>query len=137
MSNEYAEKIFRGGPILTMDDAHPQVEAVAIAGGRIIAAGDETEVMNSCSDATMIIDLNGNTLMPSFIDAHGHFMNAPQIVKWANLSGLPVGPVACIADIITVLKAHVEKFQLKPGEWILGYGYDVATISIRIFLTIR
>ena len=40
-----------------------------------------------------------------------------------------MGPVTSIADIITVLKAHVEKFKLKPGEWILGYGYDVTNLS--------
>lgn len=129
MTNEFAEKIFRGGTILTMDDARRQVEAVAIAGGRILAAGSEAEVMQTRNDTTVIVDLDGNTLMPSFIDAHGHFMNAPQIVKWANVSGVPVGPVTSIADIITVLKAHVEKFKLKPGEWILGYGYDVTNLS--------
>lgn len=129
MTNEYAEKIFRGGPILTMDDARRQVEAVAIASGRILAAGTEAEVMNTQNDATIIVDLKGNTLMPSFIDAHGHFMNAPQIVQWANVSGLPVGPVTCIADIVTVLKGHVEKLQIKPGEWIIGYGYDVTNLS--------
>jgi predicted amidohydrolase YtcJ len=129
MSNTTAETIFRGGTILTMDDLCPQVEAVAIAGGRILAAGTEAEVMNTGNDATVIVDLDGNTLLPSFIDAHGHFMNAPQVVKWANVSGPPVGPVTCIADIITVLKAHVEKFKLKPGEWIIAYGYDVTNLS--------
>jgi predicted amidohydrolase YtcJ len=129
MTNQYAEKIFRGGPILTMDDARPQVEAVAIAGGHILAAGDETEVMNTRNDSTVIVELKGQTLMPSFIDAHGHFMNAPQVVKWANISGPPVGPVQSIADIITVLKNHVEKFKLKPGEWIIAYGYDITNLS--------
>lgn len=124
-----AEKIFRGGPIITMDNARRQVEAVAIAGGRIIAAGTEADVMKTRTNATVIVDLKGNTLMPSFIDAHGHFMNSPQVVKWANVSGPPVGPVSSIADIIPVLKAHVEKFQLKPGEWIIAYGYDVTNLS--------
>jgi predicted amidohydrolase YtcJ len=124
-----AEKIFRGGPILTMNDGLRQVEAVAIAAGRIIAAGSEAEVMQARTNATLIVELQGKTLMPSFIDAHGHFMNAPQVVRWANVSGPPVGPVTQIADIITVLKAHMEKFSLKPGEWIIAYGYDVTNLS--------
>jgi predicted amidohydrolase YtcJ len=53
MANEYAEKIFRGGTILTMDDAQRQVEAVAIGGGRILAAGTEAEVMNTRNDALL------------------------------------------------------------------------------------
>ncbi len=124
-----AEKIFRGGTILTMAEGKPKVAAVAVAGGRIIAAGDEADVMKLATGATKIIELKGATLMPSFIDAHGHFMNAPQIVKWANVSGVPAGPVTSIAGIITVLKAHQAKFNTKPGEWIIAYGYDMTNLS--------
>jgi predicted amidohydrolase YtcJ len=129
MTDKGAEKIFRGGTIITMDDKRREVQAVAIAGGRILAAGDEAEVMKTRTDTTEVIELHGKTLMPSFIDAHGHFMNAPQIVKWANVSGPPVGPVTCIADIVKVLQGHVKKFNLKPGEWIVAYGYDVTNLS--------
>jgi predicted amidohydrolase YtcJ len=124
-----ADKIFRGGPILTMDDCQRQVQAVAIANGRIIAAGTEAEVMATATAATEIVELNGNTLMPSFVDAHGHFMNAPQITKWANVSGAPVGPVQSIPDIIAALTAHVEKLNIQPGEWIIGYGYDITSLK--------
>jgi len=124
-----AERIFRGGTIVTMDDARREVQAVAIAGGKILAAGDEAEVMKTKTDATEIVDLGGKTLMPSFVDAHGHFMNAPQIVKWANVSGPPVGPVTKIADIITVLQDHVKKQGIKQGEWIIGYGYDRSNLA--------
>ncbi len=129
MSNNQADKIFRGGTILTMNDDRPRVEAVAIADGLILAAGSEAEVMATRNENTEIIDLGNNVLMPSFIDAHGHFMNAPQVVKWANVSGPPVGPVTCIADIIDTLKVHVQKSALKPGDWIIGYGYDVTNLS--------
>ncbi len=124
-----AEKIFRGGNILTMADGKPKVAAVAVAGGRIIAAGDEADVMRLATGTTKLIELKGATLMPSFIDAHGHFMNAPQIVKWANVSGVPAGPVTSIADIITVLKAHQAKFNTKLGDWIIAYGYDMTNLS--------
>ncbi|MFB1487904.1 MULTISPECIES: amidohydrolase [unclassified Thiocapsa] len=124
-----AETIFRGGTIVTMDDARREVQAVAIAGGKILAAGDEAEVMKTKTDATEIVDLGGKTLMPSFVDAHGHFMNAPQIVKWANVSGPPVGPVTKIADIVTVLQGHVKKQGIKKGEWIIGYGYDRSNLA--------
>ena len=74
-----AETIFHNGTILTMVDATPRVAAIAVANGRIIALGDEASVMALKGDATTIVDLKGATLLPSFIDAHGHFMNAPQI----------------------------------------------------------
>lgn len=78
---------------------------------------------------TTVVDLKGATLMPSFIEAHGHFMNAPQLVNWANVSGVPAGPVRNIPDIIAVLKAYQEKFNPKPGEWIIGYGYDMSNLA--------
>lgn len=129
MAGTGAETIYRGGTIITMDDTRRDVKAVAVAGGRILAAGDEAEVMKTKTDATKVVDLGGKTLMPSFIDSHGHFMNAPQIVKWANVSGPPVGPVRKIADIIPVLQAHVKKFGIKKGEWIIGYGYDRSNLA--------
>jgi predicted amidohydrolase YtcJ len=124
-----AEKIFHGGVILTMVDDKPKVDAVAIANRRIIAAGDEATVMPLADGKTQIIDLKGATLLPSFIDAHGHFMNAPQIVKWANVSGVPAGPVTSIADIIKVLQEQAAKQRPKPGDWIIAYGYDVTNLS--------
>lgn len=124
-----AALIFRGGTILTMVDARPRVEAVAIAAGRILAAGTENEVMAAAGEAAEVVDLQGRTLMPSFIDAHGHFANALQIVMWVNVSGVPAGPVTCIADILRVLGEHVGAHPVQPGEWIIGYGYDVSNLS--------
>lgn len=124
-----AERIYRGGTILTMDDKQRQVEALAIAGGKILAAGSLAEVMKSHSGNTEIVDLGGKTLMPAFIDAHGHFMNAPQIVKWVNVSGPPVGPITRIADFVPVLQAHVKKFGIQKGAWIIGYGYDRSNLA--------
>ena len=129
MATTNAEKIFRGGTIITMDDTRREVKAVAVAGGRILAAGDEAEVMKTKGDATEVVDLGGKTLMPSFIDAHGHFMNSPQIVKWANVSGPPVGPITTIADFVPVLQAHVKKHGIKKGAWIIGYGYDRSNLA--------
>ncbi|MCS5693419.1 amidohydrolase family protein [Cyanobium sp. FGCU-6] len=129
MGTQQAELIFCGGPILTMDDVRPRVEAVAIAGGRILAAGGEAEVMATAGESTRVIDLAGQVLLPSFIDAHGHFANALQIVTWANVSGVPAGPVTRIADILRVLREHVDAHPLQPGAWIIGYGYDVSNLA--------
>ena len=129
MTIDTAERIFRGGTILTMDDTRPRVDAVAIGDGRILAVGDEADVMAFRADHTEIVDLDGRTLMPSFIDAHGHFANAPQIVKWANVSGVPAGPVTCIADIQRVLTDFVTANAVAPGDWVVGYGYDVSNLS--------
>ncbi|MFO7664970.1 MAG: amidohydrolase family protein, partial [Chloroflexota bacterium] len=130
MSDEkQAEVIYFGGPIITMDDDRREVEAIAVAGGRIIATGQKEYVMRTKTNDTRLVDLAGKTLMPSFIDSHGHFMNSLQIVKWANVSGKPVGPITQIADIIAVLQAHVKKYAIPKGEWIIGYGYDIVSLA--------
>jgi predicted amidohydrolase YtcJ len=119
-----ADLIFVGGPIVTLDDAVPSAEAVAVAGGRIVAVGTAADVMKLRGESTEVVDLAGNVMLPSFIDAHGHFMNALQVVKWANVAGPPVGDVTSIADIVPSLQHHVEKLGIKRGQWIIGYGYD-------------
>jgi hypothetical protein len=124
-----AEVIYFGGPIITMLDGRPEVEAIAVAGGRIIATGQKAYVMRTRTDDTRVVDLMGKTLLPAFIDPHGHFMNAPQVVKWANVSGPPVGPITKIADFVPVLQEHVKKLDIKKGEWIIGYGYDRSNLA--------
>ena len=119
-----AQVIFAGGPVITMDDRVRTAEAVAVADGRIVAVGTERDVMSVGGPDTEVVDLAGCTLMPAFIDAHGHFMNALQVVQWANIQGTPAGPITCTADVWTVLEEHVERHDLPPGEWIIGYGYD-------------
>ena len=123
------EKVFRGGTIVTLDDSRPIVEALAVGGGRILALGTEAEVMALVEEGIEIVDLGSATLLPGFIDSHGHFMNAPQIVSWVNISGPPAGPVTSIADIVREIRAYTDRVQPAPGEWIIGYGYDVTVLS--------
>jgi predicted amidohydrolase YtcJ len=129
LAKKQAEVIYFGGPIITMDDRCREVEAIAVGGGRIIATGPQKDVMSTKTDLTKLVNLEGRTLMPAFIDSHGHFMNAPQIVKWANVSGPPVGPITRVADFIPVLQEHVKKHGVKKGEWIIGYGYDRSNLA--------
>jgi len=119
-----ADTIYRNGTVLTMVDDRRQADAVAVAGGKILAVGSEADVMATKGANTVVVDLAGHTLMPSFIDAHGHFMNAIQVVKWANVQGVPAGPISSIADFVPVLQEQARTFALKPGDWIIGYGYD-------------
>jgi predicted amidohydrolase YtcJ len=123
------ERIFRGGTVVTVEEGQPLAEAVAVGGGRILAVGPEAEIMALAAPETEIVELNGATLLPGFIDGHGHFMNAPQIVSWVNVSGPPVGGVTSIADIVTTIRDFLEERRPAPGEWVIGYGYDVSVLS--------
>lgn len=124
-----AQLIFRGGTIVTLEEAQPQAEALAVADGRILLLGAEAEVMALADAQTRVVDLAGATLLPGFLDGHGHFMNALQIVNWVNVSGKPVGPVSSIADAVSAIQQFAAARKPAPGEWIVGYGYDSNVLS--------
>jgi predicted amidohydrolase YtcJ len=120
----FAELIFHGGTILTVERDQPRAEALAVAGGRILAVGDAAAVMPLAGPASQVVNLKGRTLLPGFIDAHGHFANALQVVAWANIQRPPAGPVTDIATLGRVLVAHAAQIGLKSGQWLVAYGYD-------------
>lgn len=135
---EEADLIIHGGAIVTMNEAEPSVEAVAVKDGRIVAAGAESDVLARWKGpATRLVELGDHALLPGFIDAHGHFMNAPRVVTWANCSPAPVGPVHAIPDIVAALKANMEARKIAPGQWVMGYGYDATGLAEKRDLTRR
>ncbi len=135
MNGETADRIFFGGDIITMDDAHPAAEAVAVAGGHIVAVGSQDDVMAWKGAATELVDLAGRTLVPGFLDGHSHFINAVRLGTWANVSAPPAGEIKTFAGLIAALHANVAKLGIKPGQWIMGYGYDITAMDERRDLT--
>ncbi len=120
-----ADAIYFGGPIITVNDAQPNAEAVAVKDGKIMMVGARAEVEKDHKGATtQMIDLAGKTLLPGFIDAHSHFMFALDMPTQANVSAPPVGPVKSIPDIITALKETQQRLNIPKGAWIVGWGYD-------------
>jgi len=124
-----ADTIYLNGTVVTVNDAQPRAEAVAVKDGKILAVGARTEVLKTAGDHTRQVDLGGHTLLPGFVDSHGHFMNALQVVNWANVSPPPVGPGKDIASVIATMSAHAKRLQPEPGQWIIGYGYDGAELA--------
>ncbi len=123
-SESVADRIFVGGEIVTVAGAMPTAEAVAIADGKIVAVGSESEVMVHKGDATEVIDLEGKTLVPGFIDPHSHFISSLAMAGQANVSAPPVGPAADPDAIVAELKRFVADRGIQPGELVIGYGYD-------------
>ena len=86
-----AELIYYGGPILTMNDAQPQVEAVAVSAGMITAIGSAQELEALRGAATRMVDLQGRTLIPGFVDPHSHIGGVGLQAISANLLPPPDG----------------------------------------------
>jgi predicted amidohydrolase YtcJ len=119
-----ADRIIRGGPIVTVDPARPSAEAVAIAGGKIVAVGSEADVMKHKGAATEVTDLAGKTLVPGFVDGHSHFFSLVDVQTQALCASPPAGPCTTVADVIGQLKRVQARRQLGPGKFVIGFGYD-------------
>ncbi|MFN7793839.1 MAG: amidohydrolase, partial [Cyclobacteriaceae bacterium] len=111
-----ADLIIRGGTIYTMNAQQPEVEAVAVAGGKIIYAGDADGVTEFDGEKTNSIDLKGRTLTPGLIEGHGHFMGLGY-----NELDLDLMNVKSYEEMVEKVKLAVAKAE--PGQWIIGRGW--------------
>ena len=119
-----AERIIRGGPIVTVNPAQPAAEAVAITGGKIVAVGPEADVMAWKGPGTVVTDLAGKTLAPGFVDGHSHFWSLVDVQTQALCASPPAGPCRSVADVIASLKKVQDRRKLGPGKFVMGFGYD-------------
>jgi predicted amidohydrolase YtcJ len=126
-----ADRIWSGGPILTMDDGAMRAEAIAERDGRIVAVGSRAEVLKFKGPDTEMIDLEGRTLLPGFIDAHGHMVVGGLQALSANLLAPPDGKITDIPSIIQTLREWVatNKDAVAQTQLIVGFGYDQAMLK--------
>jgi predicted amidohydrolase YtcJ len=120
-----ADTIYHGGSILTMAGKAPAyVEALSVKDGKILAAGAKDAVLKAKGEATKVVDLGGKTLLPGFIDGHGHYINSLLVANQCKLYAPPSGPGKDVPGIVAELKRFAAARKIPKGEMILGYGYD-------------
>ena len=126
-----ADHIWTGGPIITMEDDAMRAEAIAEDDGRIMAVGSAADVMKLKGPQTKVIDLKGRTLLPGFVDAHGHVTGGGLQAMSANLLAPPDGEVKDIPSMLAVLRQWVKDNQKLVDRYgiILGFGYDNASLA--------
>jgi predicted amidohydrolase YtcJ len=117
LEQEKPELILHNGNIWTVDAAQPRAQAVAIAHGRFLAVGSNSDVLNFARAGVRKIDLGGKTVLPGFIDAHSH----P-----AQAGTLHLRMVDCDLRSIQAIQAALRERAAKTpaGEWVLGFKYD-------------
>ena len=120
---EPADAIYGGGTILTMAGPEPaQVESLAVKDGRIVFVGPAAEAATFAGPNTRRIDLAGKTLLPGFIDTHGHFVYFGKNLVDANLFGS-----ATVAEVLERMRKQVER---TPADgWIVGFGYQARQLA--------
>ncbi len=109
-----ADLVITGGRIFTADPSAPFVDAVAAAGGRIVALGGEAQAM--VGPGTVVIDLDGGLATPGFIDAHVHPASSGLDKLRCHFDGCDDGDAA-IARIAEYARDHPDL------EWVIGAGW--------------
>ena len=128
---QIADTIYYNGPIITADDDLPLAQAVATRDGRILAVGSRDEVFRATGVATRLVDLDGRTLVPGFVESHGHTYMMGIQAATANLLPPPDGDGADIASLQRLLAAWAEENGdiVERIGWIAGFGYDDSQLA--------
>lgn len=124
-----ADTLYVGENILTMNDAQPRVSALAVRDGKIIGAGTPEVLAVYKGSKTQVVELGDKALLPGFIDAHGHLAVQAFYIRNMNVAPPPVGPINDFSDIQELIKTELATRKLKPGEWLIGNGYDDALLE--------
>jgi predicted amidohydrolase YtcJ len=118
---ETADMVVTNAMVMTVNDVNPTAEAFAIKDGKFIAVGSNSEIKNYIGKNTEVINAQGKTITPGFIDAHVH-ANAiyPEDHRLGFIDLTPPR-VSSMDDLIAILK---KKAAITPkGEWIIGSRY--------------
>ena len=75
------------------------------------------------------INFGNQAILPGFIDAHGHASYLAFATQVANIASPPVGSINNIKELQTELKKFITESNLKPGEWVMGLGYDDSLLA--------
>jgi predicted amidohydrolase YtcJ len=117
MEEEKPELILHNGNVVTVNAREPRAQALAISRGRIVAVGNDADVLHLAAVGSKKIDLGGKTVLPGFIDAHSH----PAMAGVMHLR-----MVDCDLRSIAAIQAAMRERAAKTpaGEWVLGFKYD-------------
>ena len=121
------KRAFINGQVLTMDADDSIVEALFIDEGRVVAVGSNDMIQGLVDSDTIVTDLEGKTLMPGIIDAHGHFPGTGLEALAANVNSPPIGDTSTIEQMMARLTQQLP--QTPKGKWVIGIGYDDTALA--------
>ena len=103
--------------IRTADPKRMTAQAIAIKDGKFFAIGSSLEIEKLKDKDTKVLDVEGKTILPGFIDSHTHLSSGAKIVTGIDLTG--------IANKSVWLEMIAERVKtMEPGEWLLGGRWD-------------
>ena len=119
-------QLFTNGTIMTMDPGNPQVDAMLVKRGEIVALGDSDALRDQVSRDVRVVDLQGGVLMPGFIEAHGHFPGEGLSAVAVDANSPPIGDLDSIATLLERLRTLAQR---RPDGTLMAFGFDDTTVS--------
>jgi predicted amidohydrolase YtcJ len=124
--SEMADTIFLNGNIYTVNPKMPHAEALAVRGDRIVYVGTNEGAARYKASHTQVVELEGKTIIPGLIDAHGHFISLGE-----SLQHLSFVDTRSFEEIVAMVG---QKVRTTPrDEWILGRGWDQTRWLVKEF----
>lgn len=122
----HADLILRGGRVHTVDPHDRIVDAVAVAGNRILAAGSDDQLAALTGPQTNVVELRGRSVLPGFVEAHNH-MSAYGTAKMGIDCKAP--GMDSIAALTVAIRERAQRTP--PGRWIHARGYNDTRLAER------
>lgn len=125
-----ADVVFLNGEVITVNALDEIAEAVAVKDNKIIAVGFNEDIESYIGQNTEVIDLNGKSLIPGFIDAHLHLT-----IYGTNMLGVSCAAphIRSLKDLFMDLKKRAE--ETKEGEWVRAWGFNEHNMEEKRFPT--
>jgi hypothetical protein len=127
-----ADLVFRNARIITMNNAHPSADAIAVTGERIAAVGSWAEVTRLIGLATTVYDLGGRTIIPGINETHIHVRD----LGFEQHYAVNIEPAKNVADVQRLLRARLDALRQEgtlggwhypttgqTGPWLFGLGW--------------
>jgi hypothetical protein len=117
LQQQPADLVVLNARIYTADVNRPVAEALAVRGGRIAFVGSVRGALALAGPRTERLDLAGRTVIPGIVDAHAHLLGLGQALRTVDLVG-----TRSYEEVIARVAERAN--TARPGEWILGRGWD-------------
>jgi predicted amidohydrolase YtcJ len=111
---------FINANIVTLNPHRPRARWIVINDERITFIGEQDDLNKNLLSNTKVIDCNGKTIIPGFIDAHLHIRALAESLVTLDLK--PSKGFRSIVDIKTAVKDL--SLKMSAGDWIRGRGYN-------------
>lgn len=117
------KKVYQNGTILTMDEQNPAAEILVEEDGKILYVGAKKDCPIELTNCD-IKDLEGKTLMPGFMEVHGHILQYAEYRLYVDIS--EEAGVDSIEKLQNTLTKYLQNHSLSENRWVIGNGYDNA-----------